>query len=392
MSRQSLTACLMAHDEEARIADCLASLAFCDEIVVVDSGSTDRTRALAVSAGARVIENPWPGFAAQRNVAIDHAQGDWVLEVDCDERVSAPLREELLAFLADPPADVDLGAIPRRNRLLGHWLGASAKFPEYQFRLLRRGTHRHDERRTVHEGLAPAGLTYVAEGELEHVLADGWGELLGDWWRYAALESEMLTDARPVAAYLTGIAVRPLQKLVFRLMIHGGWRDGWPGLVKIGLECASDSLVWSRALARRGVGATPVADGGHFGIKGVRTGPVRLIALAGGARAALRAAAWLEDGAAAGAETVLITDAPPTRAGATRVRRVDRMGPLSGLRALDAELQVRPADAVLATGRMERAACRLAARSALADAPVVSLATPVSTLLRPGSRVDAVPA
>ena len=346
---------------------------------MVDSGSVDRTREIAAAAGARVVENPWPGFAAQRNVAIDHATSDWVLEVDCDERVTPALRDDLVAFLSDPEPGVDIGALPRRNRLLGHWLGPSAKFPEYQFRLLRRGTYRHDERRTVHEGLTPEGPVFVAEGELEHLMADGWSELARDWWSYAALESQMLTEPRPLGAYVKGMVVRPLLKLVFRLVLHGGWRDGRPGLVKIGAECASDSVVWARALAGRRRGAARVADTGHFGIQGVRTGGVRLVAIAGGERAAARATDWLRAGAALGAETVLLTDAPSVDAGA-RIRRVGRMGPLSGLRALDAELQVRPADAVLATGRRERLACRLAS-SSLAGAPVVGPGASVATVV-----------
>jgi Glycosyl transferase family 2 len=380
--RATLSACMIAHDEEDRIAGALASLAFCDEIVVVDSGSTDRTRELAAAAGARVIGNPWPGFAAQRNVAIDHATGDWILEVDCDERVTEALRDDLLAFLRDPGAEFDIGALPRRNRLLGRWLGPAAKFPEYQFKLFRRGAHRHDEARTVHEGLVPDGPVWVAEGELEHFLADSWGELLRDWWRYAALESEMLTGTRPPAAYVKGIVLRPLQKLAFRLLVHAGWRDGWVGAVRIGFECASDSLVWLRALARRDAQAPAAADTGHFGIAGVRTGPIRLVALAAGDRAARAAAAWLRDGAAHGAETVLISDVRAPGLGATRLRLVDRLGPLSGLRALDAELQLRPADAVLAAGRVERAACRLASRSVLAGAPVVTFGTAPVSLTR----------
>ena len=90
-----LSAVVITHNEEAMLPDALASVAFCDEIVVVDSGSSDRTRHIAVAAGARVILNePWPGYAAQRNVAVDAARHDWVIALDADERVAAPLRVE----------------------------------------------------------------------------------------------------------------------------------------------------------------------------------------------------------------------------------------------------------------------------------------------------------
>src|SRR6202050_3277869 len=90
----SVSACIIAKDEQHHLPECLASVAFCREIVLVDSGSRDATRELARAAGAVVVEQPWLGFAAQRNVALDHASGDWVLEVDADERVSGGLREE----------------------------------------------------------------------------------------------------------------------------------------------------------------------------------------------------------------------------------------------------------------------------------------------------------
>src|ERR1700684_4246437 len=122
-SRATISACIITRDEASSLPDCLASVAFCDEIVVVDSGSLDATTAIARGAGALVVDQPWLGFAAQRNVALDHASGAWVLEVDADERVSPELRAEILRFLADVPAGVDLGALPRREILVGHRLG-----------------------------------------------------------------------------------------------------------------------------------------------------------------------------------------------------------------------------------------------------------------------------
>src|SRR4051812_45021242 len=112
---ETVTACVIASDEERRLPACLESLGFCDEIVVVDGGSRDRTRELARAAGAQVVDNPWPGFAAQRNVALDHARGDWVLEIDADERVDPVLAASIRAMLAAPPRDVRMAALPMRD-------------------------------------------------------------------------------------------------------------------------------------------------------------------------------------------------------------------------------------------------------------------------------------
>src|SRR3954467_2023680 len=94
-SRESVSACVIARDEERRLPGCLDALRWCDEVVVVvDSRSSDRTAEIARSLGCRVIEAEWRGYAGQRNLAVEHARGDWVLEVDADERISPTLAEQ----------------------------------------------------------------------------------------------------------------------------------------------------------------------------------------------------------------------------------------------------------------------------------------------------------
>ena len=145
---------------------------------------------IARAAGALVVENPWPGFAAQRNVALDHASGDWVLEIDADERVSPDLGAEIRRMLADPPGEeIRMAALPMRDVFLGRPLGPSARYPRYRHRLFRREAFRHDESRTVHEGLWPDGPVLPLDGELEHLLATTWREALDDAIAYARLES-----------------------------------------------------------------------------------------------------------------------------------------------------------------------------------------------------------
>jgi hypothetical protein len=349
---ETITACVIAQDEEERLPDCLSSLEFCDQVVVVDSGSRDRTRELAAAAGALVVENPWPGFSAQRNVALDHATGDWVLEIDADERVSPELAAELRAFLETPPP-VRMGAIPMRDVFLGKALGPSIRYPRYRHRLFRRTAFRHDESRSVHEGLWPDGPVHPFAGELRHLLASSWGEALADARAYARLEAAQ--RRRPGAAEaLTGIVVRPLAKLAYRLFLYGGWRDGTRGFAKLALECGGDSLATVHRLRHSsGEGA------GGFGQEPPRMGPVRIVGVALGSRAAARLAEWLAEAAAAGADVALIGAAPPPGS-AVPHRPLDRLGPGRAVRALDAEDQLRPVDALLLAGRRERRALRLA--------------------------------
>ncbi len=361
---ETISACVIARDEEERLPECLASLGFCDQVVVVDSGSRDRTRELAAAAGALVVENSWPGFAAQRNVALDHATGDWVLEIDADERVSPELAAELRAFLAAPPA-VTMGAIPMRDVFLGKALGPSIRYPRYRHRLFRRGVFRHDEGRSVHEGLWPDGPVHPFAGELRHLLASSWAEAMADARAYARLEAAQRN--RPGAAEaLTGILVRPLAKLAYRLLLYGGWRDGPRGFAKITLECGADSLATFQRLRHSSGEGT-----GGFGLESPQMGPLRIVGIARSRRGSARLAGWLEEAAREGADVSLVGSEPP--AGSTVPHRpLDRLGPGRLVRALDAENQLRPVDALLPAGRRERQALRISPAELRGASPQLS--------------------
>lgn len=361
---ETLSACIIARDEEERLPACLAALAFCDEIVVIDSGSRDRTREIARSAGAKVVENPWPGFAIQRNVALDHATGTWALEVDADERVTPQLGEEIRALVDRAPSE-DMAAVPIRHEFLGAPLGPAARYPAYRHRLFRRARFRHDEARTVHEGLWPDGPTVALEGDLTHLLAATWGEALADALAYARLEGEQ--RPRPGARdAVVGIFVRPLVKFAYRAFLLGGLRDGLRGLAKIGLDCGADAGGQLLAL-RHG---RDDADGPAFGQEAPRLGPVRIVGAATTARGAARVAAWLRDAATAGADVWLVA---PERVAGLPGEALQGSGPGAFARALDAADQLRPVDAVVLAGRRERAWLRLVPRALRGTVPPLTL-------------------
>ncbi len=362
-TRASLSACIIARDEAERLPACLESVGFCDEIVVIDGGSTDATVQLAEAAGARVVRQPWLGFAAQRNVGLDHARGEWVLEIDADERVTPALRTEIEAFLAAPPAGVELGGLPRREVFLGRALGPSAKYPMYSHRLLRREAYRHDELRTVHEGLIPHGPVHPFEGDLLHLLATSWREALADAWRYARLEAGQLDEAPSLGGFLKGALLRPAIKFGYRLTIDGGWRDGWRGASRIAIECAIDSTVWIRHLLgfrgrERGRSGAPA--GGHYGARKLPRGSAHVVAVAAGTAATASAATWLTGIQSDGADVALISDSPGAFAGSQiRLRRLPAASPLALIHALDAEEQLRTIDAVVPFGRRASTLMRL---------------------------------
>ena len=348
-------------DEQERLPEALRSVAFCDEIVVVDGGSRDRTVALARSFGARVIENPWPGFARQRNVALQAATTEWVLEIDADERVNPRLAESIRELMVSAPPDVNVGACARRNRFLGRLLGPSAKYPDYRFRFFRRTGFGHDERLPVHEGLPASAGAAVLDGELEHELAGSLGEALGDAWRYADLQARHIGRPGSARAFVVGIAVRPPAKLFYRLVLDGGWRDGWRGALKIGLDCASDALVWLLVLLRGSDNSVDATSfDGHFGSTwGAGERPPKVVAVAAGEAHTRRAAAWLAALKATGTETALLTDIAGRELDGVRLRHVPHVGPLEVLRALEAENQLLPTHALVAVGRRARLCVRL---------------------------------
>lgn len=360
---ERLTACLIVQDEQEHLPRALDSVAFCDEIVVVDGGSSDGTVQIARSAGARVIESPWPGFAAQRNVALDAASSDWVFELDADERVSPRLRASIERLLLDPPPNVGIAVCPLRNRFLGGTIGPSAKYPAYRSRLFRRSAYRHDESRAVHEGIEPRERPALLEGDLEHELAATPLEALVDVWRYARLESRHTASQGGARAYVVGIALRPAAKAAYRLIVDRGWRDGWRGLVKIWLDSASDAMVWLLVLTRAAgdAGASPQRVGqapnsAHFGRRPV--GPAKVIALAGRGSPAEAAREWLDALHRAGIDTALVCDCGHDESqGATT--SVHALRPLATMRAVDVEMQIRTAHAVIPFGRRAELVHRL---------------------------------
>jgi hypothetical protein len=179
---------------------------------------------------------------------------------------------------------------------------------------------------------------------------------------YSRAEAAQLPAADGARPYVVGILVRPALKCAYRLLLWGAWRDGWRGVVKVGLESLSDSLVWIRVLLRRlRSGCEGASGGGHFSAATAetRTGPPRLVTVARGAAAAARAADWAARAASAGSDTMLITDVPPPAGSRVRSIRLERLGPARLVRAMESQHQLRAIDATVPAGAVEGALLRL---------------------------------
>ena len=152
----SLSVILITKNEETNLKDCLESVSFADEIIVVDSQSSDKTQEIARSFGAKLeITSDWPGFGPQKNRALNLATQDWVLSIDADERVTPELKQEILTAIASPNA-ADCYAIPRSSWYCGRFMKHSGWYPDYVDRLFKRGSAKFSDH-LVHERLLPTG-------------------------------------------------------------------------------------------------------------------------------------------------------------------------------------------------------------------------------------------
>jgi glycosyltransferase involved in cell wall biosynthesis len=165
-----ISATIVACNEANNLERALHSLACADEIVLVDSGSTDQTRAVAARLGARVINQPWQGYAAQKNLAASHAQHDWILSLDADEELDAQAQAAIGNWKRSQPG-ADGYRFARRARYLGRWILHSGWYPDYKVRLFNRQKARW-EGKYVHESVRVNGRVATLPGEILHYTCD----------------------------------------------------------------------------------------------------------------------------------------------------------------------------------------------------------------------------
>ena len=228
MTRPRLSVVVIALNEEDRIRDCLASVAWADEIVVIDGGSEDKTVALAREFTDHVIIRAWQGFAAQKNFGVDRATGEWILSLDADEQVEPALRDEILGVLARPDA-ADGYRIARRNIMWDRWIRHGRLYPDRQLRLFRRGRGRFSER-AVHESVTVEGRVGRLTAPLLHYSYRDLGDFLRRADRYSTLAAEEW--ARGDRAFRPSqMVTAPLGRFLSMYLLHRGFLDGWRGFL-----------------------------------------------------------------------------------------------------------------------------------------------------------------
>lgn len=230
IERPRISACIIAFNEAGRIGDCLASLAFCDEVVVVDSQSTDATVALAEAAGARVLQRAFDGFRSQKDFCVRQARHDWVLCVDADERVSDALRSAIEQARDAGFAGHHGYRFARLSDYFGRFLRHGNAYPDRVLRLFDRRHGGWRGSREIHEAARVEGRTGTLPGDLIHYPYRSLQQQLAKTERYARMMAEH-EFARGRRATLGKLVLAPAWRFWRGYLLRGGFRDGWHGLV-----------------------------------------------------------------------------------------------------------------------------------------------------------------
>ena len=240
-----LSAIIITKNAGTQLARCLESVAFCDEVLVMDSGSVDDTVGLARNANATVIEQAWLGYGPQKRLAVARASHDWVLCIDADERVSESLRDGILAELRAPTARVY--ALSRRNRFMGRWLKHGEGYPDWCIRLFHRESAQWSDD-AVHEKVIPRAQVARLNGDLLHESAETLASYLDKQNRYTSLQAELL-HARGATATVLQLMGSPLMRFIKFYLLRLGFLDGLPGLVHVCIGCMNSFNKYAKLMA-----------------------------------------------------------------------------------------------------------------------------------------------
>ena len=228
MAKQPISVILIAQNEERHLRDCLQSVAWADEIIVVDGGSSDRTVEIAREFTEKVYQNAWPGFAAQKRFALQKAGLPWVLSIDADERITPELRDEILAKLDADDLPESGFYLPRLSTFLGKFIRHSGWYPGYQLRLFQREKTSVIEA-SVHEGFRVDGQLGHLRNHMLHYTHASLAESLARLNRYSTLEARDRSGRRKVRWW--DFVTHPIAAFFNKFVALKGYRDGMHGFV-----------------------------------------------------------------------------------------------------------------------------------------------------------------
>jgi glycosyltransferase involved in cell wall biosynthesis len=225
----SISVSLITMDEEQNIRRTLESVKWADEIVVVDSGSSDRTCDIAREYGAKIFIEPWKGFSAQKNSSIEKCTGDWVLSLDADEELTPACVQELQTVVTSPGA-CDGYFIRRRNHFMGRWIRWGGGYPDSKLRFFKRGTASFKER-AVHEEMLGQGKIGMLHGDMLHHAYPNLTLFIEHMNRYSTLGAEINHAKGKGGFSVLNIVVSPIVRFIYNYVFRAGFLDGREGLL-----------------------------------------------------------------------------------------------------------------------------------------------------------------
>lgn len=253
---EPISVVILAKDEEELLPRAIGSVDFADELVVVDSGSTDRTREVAADLGATVVEQEFLGWPEQRNAGAEAARNDWIMTLDTDEIVTPLLADSFRRVLAGPLDPRDGYSVSRRDDVLGALMPNESRRSKRVglVRLYNRRHTRYDPAEVVHERAKPPGRTIPLEGELLHWRGLDVHGLMTTINRYATIEAAALDEVHGARATFGRVVVRPVLRFAWCYVLKGGFRYGTRGLIWAMLRSMAEGLRWAKLWERQRLG------------------------------------------------------------------------------------------------------------------------------------------
>lgn len=239
----SISAILITRNEEANLERCLHSVSWVDEIIVVDSNSTDATVEIARSFDSKVFIPEWKGFGHAKQYALDQATGDWILSIDADEEVSFTLKNEILQLLEKDPS-CDGYYVPRKTQFLGKWIVHSGWFPDYVLRLFRKSAG-HFTQSLVHEKVEVGAVTGRLHNPLLHYSYPTLEDYMRKLDQYSTLAAQELFQQKKRHSTYT-IAIKPFFSFWRKFLFQRGYRDGWEGFLIAYLTATGTLLKYAK--------------------------------------------------------------------------------------------------------------------------------------------------
>ncbi|MGB3289234.1 MAG: glycosyltransferase family 2 protein [Burkholderiaceae bacterium] len=240
-----LSVIIITKNEAAHIGACIDSVAFADQVIVVDSGSTDATREIAEGKGAKVSLTPdWPGFGPQKNRALDLAEGEWVLSIDADERVTPELAQAILRELEHPRAEAY--KIARLSNFGGRWIRHSGWWPDHVLRLFKRGTARFKDV-AVHESVLPRSQPQILDGHFLHYPYADLETFIAKINHYSS-EAAAMMHARGKKTSVLGATGHAIWTFIRIYLIRRGFLDGKEGFILATMGAAGSFFRYNKLL------------------------------------------------------------------------------------------------------------------------------------------------